>query len=108
MLATTGHLQLVLVTEGVVADYAVIPVLIPCAVGISTHLTGSGVNKGVPSVVLEGIVLLATELAAQVGAGDSLSIAPTITVVESLVAQGLVNQLYKLLLINVLVTLGSA
>ena len=107
MLATTGHLQLVLVTEGVIADYAVIPVLVPCALGIGANLAGCGVNQLIPSVVLEGVVLLTTQLAAQTSTSISLSIIPTSTVVDSLVAQCLIHELNILLLINMLVALGG-
>ena len=96
-----------LVTEGVVADHAVIPVLVPSALGILADITGSGVDQLVPAVFLEGVVLLATELSAQADTGDSLGIAPAVAVVDSLVAQGLVYQLYILLLVHVVVALGG-
>ena len=96
-----------LVTEGVVADYAVIPVLVPSTICIGTNITGSRINQLIPGVVLEGVVLLTTQLAAQTSAGNSLGIAPAVAVVDSLVAQGFVNELYILLLVHMLVALGG-
>ena len=107
VLATAGHLQLVLVTEGVLADYAVIPVLVPGTLGILANITGSRINDLVPSVVFEGVVLLTTQLATQAGTSIILGIAPAVAVVDSLVAQGFVNELNILLLVHMLVALGS-
>ena len=107
MIATASHLQLMLVTEGIFTDYAIIPVLIPSALGVGTHLTGCGIDKLVPSVVLEGVVLLTTQTAAQTITGNSLGISPAISIVNSLVAQCLIHELNILLLINVVVALGG-
>ena len=95
-------------TEGVLASNGVEPVLVPNGLSVGTHLTSSWVDDVAPSVVLEWVVELATQLTAKACAGNSLGVFPCIAIVEvSLVAQCLIGELYKLLLVNHVVALGS-
>ena len=107
MLGTAGHLQLVLMTEGILAHYAVIPVLVPYALGIGANLAGSGINDIFPFVVLERVVHLTTQFRAKRCTGTSLGFFPIHTLIELDVTQSLVEKLYKLLLVNESIALGG-
>ena len=107
--ATAVDRELMLVAESILTQHGVHPVFVPSRLGISTHLSGSGVDDVVPCVVLERVVELAAHLAAERSAGSSLSVGKGIALVElEVVAQCLVVELHKLLLADVVVFLDGA
>jgi hypothetical protein len=71
-----------LVTQGVLILDGIHPVLVPDSLRVSTNLTGSGIDDGVPSIVLERVVVLTTQVQTQLGATIFLSISPSVAVSE--------------------------
>ena len=95
-------------TEGVLVLQLVDPVLVPSGFCIGMNHSGSRIDHLVPRVVLERVVEFATHVGAQLSSCGSLTVGPAEAVVEDVaVAQSLIGELHKVLLVYQVVVLQS-